>query len=364
MDAEQQQRILGYFLQETQEHLATLRQALADMAQPLGDPDQVSDWFRAAHSIKGGAAMLGLEGLQQLALRLEDCFKILRDQGVERQVSLSPDMVALFAQGIAALEGLVNHLEQEGTLPFEMGQQVVIDHEPVFIQLEALLQILVQGEAVMSGWDAAVTDTTDMVEPSVFLGEAAEVATSSEAESEEIDLVGLFASLDAQGTAVPAAEGAESLASVPTNTPQELASLAELFSLAPEEGSNELVDEGGVAGAEQTVEDLGALADLFSLEGERALSESEGFDDLAGFGADAEAMALTALSELQPLSGSESEEFPLASELSGEFSGSFGDSELSFTENLSEELSEVPALDFDGEAAPELGELQFASELS
>jgi chemosensory pili system protein ChpA (sensor histidine kinase/response regulator) len=36
--------------------------------------------LRAAHSIKGGAAMMGFETLSELAHRLEDLFKVLKKQ--------------------------------------------------------------------------------------------------------------------------------------------------------------------------------------------------------------------------------------------------------------------------------------------
>jgi chemosensory pili system protein ChpA (sensor histidine kinase/response regulator) len=356
MDAAQHKRILGYFLQETQEHLATLQQAIAAMSQPLGDQEQVSDWFRAAHSIKGGAAMLGLEPLQQMALWLEDCLKILRDQGVERNLRLTSEMVVLFQQGVTALAGLVAHLEQEGNISWEMGQEVLREHQTVFIQLEALLHILVQGEGVTVGSDAAVPDVAvPVIAPESDVAEAG-MAT----ESAELDLVELFASLDAQ-TVVPEAP-------VPlTNTTQELASLAELFSLAPEQGGAASLDDdyGRLVEGEQTVEDLGALADLFTLgeEGQAtATPENPSFLEEAGNG---EAMALEALSQLEPLPGvdavgldSEHQfgEFSFESVESGEGLEAASD-ELGF----GEPLADVPTLDFSGETGGDLGEFSFAS---
>ncbi len=359
MDAAQQKRILGYFLQETQEHLATLQQAIAAMAQPLGDQEQVSDWFRAAHSIKGGAAMLGLEPLQQMALRLEDCLKILRDQAVERNLHLTGEMVALFQQGVTALAGLVTHLEQEGSIPWEMGQEVVREHQTVFIQLEALLHILVQGEGVTAGWDATVPDVP-VIAPEPDFAEAGMAA-----ESEELDLVGLFASLDAQAV-VPEAVAAEAPV-LPTNTTQELASLAELFSLAPEEGGTGSLDDdyGRLVEGEQTVEDLGALADLFTLGEEgQATADPEDFSFLAAAG-NGEAMALEALSQLEPLPGVDVVGLDSEHEF-GEFSfESFESVEglepASDEFGFAETLADIPALDFSGETGGDLGEFSFAS---
>ncbi len=256
MDAAKQKRILEYFLQETQEHLAILHQALTAMAQPLADAEEVASWFRAAHSIKGGAAMLGLDAVKQMALRLEDCLKILRDQGVARRVQLSPEMVERFRQGVAALEGLVNHLQQEGDIPFEMGQQAVIDQEPNFIQLEALLQILVQGEeGIPAAWEAGAT-------------------TAQAGDGEELNLEELFADLEAGAAVaeVPAGEAAAPLASAV----EELASLAELFSLGSEAAPVAAGDAETALPVEQAAAELGDLANLFAVPEEGQTAEPVG----------------------------------------------------------------------------------------
>jgi len=304
MDAAQQKRILGYFLQETQEHLAILHEAVTAMAQPLEDADAVSSWFRAAHSIKGGAAMLGLDALQQMALRLEDCLKILRDQGVERRVQLSPEMVDRFRQGVAALEGLVHHLEQEGDIPFEMGQRAVLDQEPNFIQLEALLQILVQGEAVTAAWDREVT-AAEVVPEMAMQPDLGAVDMQA---SEELDLVQLFESLDAEAAV---AEAGSQEAAVPmANAVQELASLAELFSLEPEAEAAVAREEGVSLAATPTSEDLDDLADLFTLREVEASRQDVGSLELVDAGATAattESEPSLELGEMPPFdSGAES----------------------------------------------------------
>ncbi|MCS6782643.1 MAG: response regulator [Gloeomargarita sp. SKYBB_i_bin120] len=244
MDAEQHKRILGYFLQETREHLALLQQAVTVLEQqrPFQAWAQVPDWFRAAHSVKGGAAMLDLEGVQQVALRLENCLKILRDCPHQRPVALSPEVVDLFRQGLGALETLVHHVEQTGELPFEVGQSVVLAHEPAFIQLEALLQIAVQGEGLPMTWETPVTTA-----------------------AEELDFDALFAELD-QPTSTAAVTP-----EAPANTPEDLATLAELFALESETTS---------PADAPSDEELGALAELFTL-GEDQPAQASDRDDAA-----------------------------------------------------------------------------------
>ena len=59
MLTEQEQRILGYFIDEAKDHLNTIEQGLMNLQETLQDTEMVNEVFRAAHSIKGGAAMLG-----------------------------------------------------------------------------------------------------------------------------------------------------------------------------------------------------------------------------------------------------------------------------------------------------------------
>lgn len=52
---EQQQRILGYFIEEAKDHLNTIEPGLLNLQTTLEDPEMVNEIFRAAHSIKGGS---------------------------------------------------------------------------------------------------------------------------------------------------------------------------------------------------------------------------------------------------------------------------------------------------------------------
>lgn len=77
MQPEQEQRILGYFIEEGKDHLNTIEQGLLNLQDTLEDPEMVNEVFRAAHSVKGGAAMLGLDSIQRTSHHLEDYFKVL-----------------------------------------------------------------------------------------------------------------------------------------------------------------------------------------------------------------------------------------------------------------------------------------------
>jgi Chemotaxis protein histidine kinase and related kinases len=63
------------FLEEAQEYLRTLESQLLGLAQAI-DAEKVNEALRAAHSIKGGAGLMGFDTLSNLAHRLEDGLKV------------------------------------------------------------------------------------------------------------------------------------------------------------------------------------------------------------------------------------------------------------------------------------------------
>lgn len=141
MDSGKQQQILGYFLEEAKEHLDTIEKGLLDLQATVGDQERVNELFRAAHSVKGGAAMLGFGSIQKTAHRLEDCFKILK----ENQVKVDQKIESLFLKGFDALQELLDRLQGPFGLRDEEGEQVVQKVEPIFSQLQDYLNSLVSG---------------------------------------------------------------------------------------------------------------------------------------------------------------------------------------------------------------------------
>jgi chemotaxis protein histidine kinase CheA len=106
------QQIIHYFIEEAQEHLEVVEQGLLDLGEVINDADRVNEMFRAAHSVKGGAAMLGFDSIQKTAHQLEDCFKVLRDQAVP----VDRELESMFLKGYDALKDLVNELATSPTL--------------------------------------------------------------------------------------------------------------------------------------------------------------------------------------------------------------------------------------------------------
>jgi two-component system, chemotaxis family, sensor histidine kinase and response regulator PixL len=66
------------FIEEAQDYLHTLESGLLGLSSSAADGKRLDGMLRSAHSIKGGAAMMGFQQLSDLAHRLEDSFKVLK----------------------------------------------------------------------------------------------------------------------------------------------------------------------------------------------------------------------------------------------------------------------------------------------
>lgn len=154
--SDQQDRIMRLFIEEAKEHLDTLENGLVDLKSTMKDPESVQEMFRAAHSVKGGAAMLGLDSIKTTSHRLEDCFKVLKD-GPVKQVDQTAE--SLFLKGVDTLKDLLGRLEGPFGLRNEEGEKLVQQVMPVFAQLETHLNKLASGkvQAAGSGAPAAAT---------------------------------------------------------------------------------------------------------------------------------------------------------------------------------------------------------------
>jgi chemotaxis protein histidine kinase CheA len=144
LDTANQQRILGYFIEEAKEHLQTLEQGILQLATSVQDTETVNEMFRAAHSVKGGAAMLGYTSIQKTAHRLEDSFKILKDNPVDVDQKLE----TLFLNGYDHLQDLIERLENSADFKDADAVEILQQSESNFAILDQYLQQLLSGGAV------------------------------------------------------------------------------------------------------------------------------------------------------------------------------------------------------------------------
>jgi two-component system chemotaxis sensor kinase CheA len=92
------------FVDESLQYVQTLNGSLLSLELKPGDAEAVHAMFRAAHSLKGNAAMMGYEELAELAHAVEDVLQGLRDG--QRQVT--PSLIDRLFEAIDGLQSLVS----------------------------------------------------------------------------------------------------------------------------------------------------------------------------------------------------------------------------------------------------------------
>lgn len=135
---QQQQRIMGYFIEEAREHLQTIEQGVLNLQDVLNDSESVNELFRAAHSIKGGAAMLGVGSIQHISHRLEDFFKILKENS---QITVDERLKSLLLAGFDPLAELLDELQSDFKISDELTTETNNRVKPIFTEVESYLTI-------------------------------------------------------------------------------------------------------------------------------------------------------------------------------------------------------------------------------
>ncbi|GBO53197.1 signal transduction histidine kinase CheA [Pseudanabaena sp. lw0831] len=130
-DREWEVRLL--FLDEVKDFLADIETeiiGLSDRGLQRSSTDKI---LRAAHSMKGGAAMMGFLALSELAHHLEDFVKILQ---VNNQTAITPEMESLFLAAVDNMGKTANihkqrqkpddvWLEEQVNLPFKHLREIL-----------------------------------------------------------------------------------------------------------------------------------------------------------------------------------------------------------------------------------------------
>lgn len=121
------------FLEEAQDYLDNIESGLLGLGSGMLNAQGIDSVLRAAHSIKGGAAMMGFEDLSHLAHRLEDFFKVLK---IGKTEAVDESLESLLLKSVKFLRQIANYNRQQSKIDRQWLDKNV---NPVF---EALHQRL------------------------------------------------------------------------------------------------------------------------------------------------------------------------------------------------------------------------------
>ena len=134
MSQDKEREIQLQFLEEAQEYLDTIESVLLGLGSSHINGQQMDAVLRAAHSVKGGAGMMGFVTLSQLAHRMEDSFKVLKQE--RNSISIDAELESLLLSGMDRLRQVLN-LNRQGADVDEQWLATV--GNPVFDKLHERL---------------------------------------------------------------------------------------------------------------------------------------------------------------------------------------------------------------------------------
>lgn len=158
MQVEQQQRHIHSFILEATDHLTTLHRVIPEFIRDDSQPASLEDAYRAAHSIKGVAAMLGLQSLQTAAHYLEEsCNRLLA-----RRLASSPTLSAYLQETLAALQAGVDNLQASPETGYEQSTMAMSQLESLFQGFELHLKTAPKSSEPLGHDDLDIPDASTL----------------------------------------------------------------------------------------------------------------------------------------------------------------------------------------------------------
>ena len=148
IDREIREETYQFFLEEAPELLQILEINLLNLREDR-DSGILHEIMRAAHSIKGGAATVGLETIKEIAHRLESIFRALFVDTVE----FNAELESLLLQAYDCLREPLQQQIAEGHFDEELA---LINADAIYTKIEAIL-----GDALQEG-DLYLPSSNDM----------------------------------------------------------------------------------------------------------------------------------------------------------------------------------------------------------
>ncbi|MBL7226092.1 MAG: Hpt domain-containing protein [Desulfobacteraceae bacterium] len=143
--------MLDLFQTEVETYVAVLNDGLLALENDPGATDQLEALMRAAHSIKGGARVVGLDVAVRVAHVMEDCF-VAAQKG---EVSLGSDQIDILLQIVDLLTQLSQSLS-------EGGMDWVSQHRHEIDRLVGAISAIINGESAI---EVSPMEVTPSVKP-------------------------------------------------------------------------------------------------------------------------------------------------------------------------------------------------------
>ena len=112
---------LQMYVEESLEHMSNIETNLLAIEKASDNPDEeiVNEVFRAAHSIKGGAGLMGLNNIKELAHKVENVLGLIR----EKKIKPDSKIISIVLSAFDKLNNMINHIRESEEI--DISEEVV-----------------------------------------------------------------------------------------------------------------------------------------------------------------------------------------------------------------------------------------------
>lgn len=141
MQREFQEKIMGYYIEETKDNLNTLEQNLMNLPNKLNEHPIIDALLSSCNSLAGGAGMLGIDSISRASCCLKSCIQILQLEG---PIEVDRKLKELFMQVVEEMKDLVEYLNYYSCLTDDKANQVMSKIDFAIANLRSYIDVLVK----------------------------------------------------------------------------------------------------------------------------------------------------------------------------------------------------------------------------
>jgi len=130
------QHLLKFFIEEAKEHIEVLQEKLIEFEKDPGNKDTINVIFRTMHTLKGSAAMMGLNNLSELAHKCEDLLSKLREEKISFSSEISEILFESTDTFVEMLRTIESGADTEKPIPLIEKIQEICDRAMIVRNIE------------------------------------------------------------------------------------------------------------------------------------------------------------------------------------------------------------------------------------
>lgn len=127
--------LLEYFLSEAEDHIITLEKGIYELEASTDKPSLIEDIFRAAHTLKGSAALVNLTKTSTIAHRMEDILEGL----MNKKIKATGNIVELLSFMLDGLKALISRIAKGSHEILETEQAILLRADEVLLSEQSTI---------------------------------------------------------------------------------------------------------------------------------------------------------------------------------------------------------------------------------